>query len=135
LKRSLIDLNQTSVTTAERLDGLYRSVQQKAAVLQSTVTALWELAGMSQDVKQTFNRETRELVSDVEEQLDTFGSFEEQQRTIGQLQERILLGRRRITVLSDRIDGVQDKIERWERADREWQERTRNRRGDRQVCQ
>jgi hypothetical protein len=120
-----VNLKQFSISTNERLDGLYRSIQEKLGMLQSTLTAFWELAGMSQDVQQTFSREARELVSKVDEQLDTFGRFEEQQRVIKQLQDRIQRGRRRITLLSERIDGVQDRIERWERADREWQERTR----------
>jgi hypothetical protein len=115
------------MTSAERLDKTYRSILEKFGLLQSTITALWELAGMSQEVNQSFRRESRELVTDMGLQLDAFGRFEEQQQLIEQLQDRVQRGRSKITGLSERIDGVRDRIERWERADREWQDRTRRR--------
>lgn len=43
------------------------------------------------------------------------------------LQDRVHGGRERIAALSARVDVVRQRVEKWERADREWQERTRRR--------
>lgn len=95
--------------------------------MQSTILALQELAGLSDQMNNVFNAEAKELVTDISSQLDAFGQFEDQQRRIEKLQGRIYTGRDKIRVLSQRVDLVMDRIENWERADREWQERTRKR--------
>lgn len=71
--------------------------------------------------------EADELVTEVNSQLDAFGQFEDHQKRIEQLQDRVYVGRDRIKSLSERVDLVRERIESWERADREWQERTRRR--------
>lgn len=106
---------------------MYYSILEKLGVLQSTITALWGLAAMSRETNESFKRDTQELVGELEGQLDAFGQFDEQQRRIQALQERIQNGRQRIGELSERVDAVRERIEGWERADREWQERTRRR--------
>lgn len=74
-----------------------------------------------------FIKESQEVVSDAQIQLDAFGQFDSQQQRIQALQERIYTGREKIHGLSGRVDVVHKKIGNWERADREWQERTRRR--------
>lgn len=100
---------------------------EKLCVLQSTILALKEVAVASQDMTSQFTTEADELVSDVSSQLDTFGQFEDHQKRIEQLQDRVYVGRDRIKSLSERVDLVRERIESWERADHEWQERTRRR--------
>ncbi|KLU84101.1 hypothetical protein MAPG_03146 [Magnaporthiopsis poae ATCC 64411] len=70
---------------------------------------------------------TDELLADVGAQIDGLGTFDSQRRRIESLQSRIHDGRERIQQLSGRVDAVHERIEGWERADREWQERTRRR--------
>lgn len=82
---------------------------------------------MSQELGETFKADSRDLVSELETQLNAFGHFDDQQQRIDSLQNRIHSGRQRARVLSERVDKVRDRIEAWERADREWQERTRRR--------
>lgn len=96
-------------------------------MLQSTILALKEVAVASQDMTSHFTTEADELVTDVSSQLDAFGQFEDHQKRIEQLQDRVYVGRDRIKSLSERVDLVRERIESWERADREWQERTRRR--------
>jgi hypothetical protein len=67
------------------------------------------------------------LVTDVSAQLNTFGQFEDQQRRIESLQGRIQSRRELIRSLGERVSAVSVRIEGWERADREWQEKTRKR--------
>ncbi|KAK0731459.1 hypothetical protein B0H67DRAFT_564874 [Lasiosphaeris hirsuta] len=127
LKKSLTDVEAFSTATTRRLDDTYYSVLERLGTLQSTIVALKELAGLSQQMNNTFRIEAEELVADISSQLDAFGQFKEQQKRVERLQSRIHIGREKITVLSGRVDVVRDRIESWERADREWQERTRKR--------
>ena len=124
MKKSFTELEDFTAATTARLDGLYESVDEKLGTLQSTILALKELVGLSDQMNRTFDAEAKELVTDISSQLDTFGQFEDQQRRIEKLQGRINTGRDKIRVLSKRVDLVMDRIETWERADREWQERT-----------
>lgn len=127
LKRSIVELNAFSNATTRRLDDSYYSVLEKVGMLQNTVLALKELAGMSAQTYEQFRRESEDLVDDITGQLDAFGEFEEQAGRIESLTSRIHGGRDKARMLGERVEAVREKIERWERADREWQERTRRR--------
>ncbi|KAK5663482.1 hypothetical protein OQA88_3912 [Cercophora sp. LCS_1] len=127
LKRSLVDLGEFSTSSTKRLDDTYYSVLEKLGTLQSTIIALKELSGKSYQMNRTFSTEAEELVTDVSSQLDAFGQFEDQQQRVEKLQDRIYAGRDKIKLLSKRVDVVRERIESWERADKEWQERTRRR--------
>ncbi|KAF6808097.1 hypothetical protein CSOJ01_07785 [Colletotrichum sojae] len=127
LKKSLVDLSTFSTATTRRLDETYYSVLEKKSVLQSTISAIKELAVVSRRMTGEFEREAGEMARDVDGQLAAFGRFGEQESRIGALQGRIEDGRTRIRGLSERVDLVRRRIEGWERADREWQEKTRKR--------
>jgi hypothetical protein len=102
-------------------------VLEKMSTLQNTVAALKDLAETSRDIHATFDKGARGLESDIVSQLGAIGRFDNQQRRIESLQGRIHGGRTKIKSLSERIDLVRDRMETWERADKEWQERTRKR--------
>lgn len=127
LKKSLVDLNTFSNATTRRLDDAYYSVLEKMGVLESTIIALKELASMAQETDATFKKESEVLFNDISSQLDSFGQFDGQQARIETLQSRIDDGMAKVKALSERVDLVHRRIEGWERADREWQERTRRR--------
>jgi hypothetical protein len=93
-------------------------------MLQHTIVALKELAGMSQETSRQFERESDEIVGEMTSQINSFGGFGEQERRIQALTARIHGGRDKVKALSERVDVVRERIEAWERADREWQERT-----------
>ena len=111
-----------SNTTTQRLDETLYSVLEKMSVLQSTVTAMTELAETSHGILETFDRETEELARDVQSQLETLGHFEGHEKKIQDLQARIQVGREKIEKLSARVDVVNGRISGWEKADLEWQE-------------
>ncbi|KAJ9157866.1 hypothetical protein NKR23_g482 [Pleurostoma richardsiae] len=127
LKKSLADLSTLSAATTRRLDDTYYGVLEKLSALQSTILALKDLAASARDTTETFRIEARGLVADASSQLDAFGDFDAQEDRIEALQGRIRVGRERAQALSARVDAVRDRVEGWERADREWQERTRRR--------
>lgn len=122
-----MDLGKFSTTTTRRLDDTYYAVLEKLGMLQSTIAAFKELADNSQELNEVFKTESREVAAEVESQLDAFGQFDDQQQRIEDLQGRIQTGREKVQALSERVGVVQKRIEGWERADKEWQERTRKR--------
>jgi hypothetical protein len=127
LQKSLGDLDTLSNTTTQRLDEMYYSVLEKTSMLQNTVAAMKELAGSAQEVKEAFDRDAAEVVRDAEGQLGMLGQFEGHEQRIQAMQGRIQTGRTRLETLSARVDVVKARVEGWERADLEWQERTRKR--------
>jgi hypothetical protein len=122
-----MNLNALSNNTTRRLDNTYYSVLEKLSILQSTISSLKELANMTRALKTDFKAESKAVVSDVTAQLDTFSGFSEQEKRIGELQERIKKGREKIKVLAGRVDVVKERVEGWERAEGAWQDKTRRR--------
>lgn len=127
LKKSLVDLANISTSTTQRLDDTYSGVLEKLASLQNTVMALKELASASASMNEGFTAESESVLAEAQAQLDAFGQFDEQQARVQALQDRVHGGRERITALSERVDIVRQKVERWERADYLWQNKTRRR--------
>ncbi|KAI0135462.1 hypothetical protein F4814DRAFT_401269 [Daldinia grandis] len=127
LRKSLVELGNFSTTTTMRLDDTYYSVLERLGMLQSTIVSLRELTNMSQELDESFKAESQGLVDELEQQADSFGHFDDQQRRIEELQGRIHAGRDMVETLSKRVDVVRERIEGWERADMEWQEKTRKR--------
>jgi hypothetical protein len=127
LKRSLVDLNTFSTTTSKRLDDTYFGVLEKMSTLQNTVAALKDLAETSRELHETFDKGARGLESNIVSRLGAIGRFEKQQQRIQSLQGRIHGGRSKIQALSERVDVVRERMEGWEKADKQWRERTRKR--------
>ncbi|TVY48798.1 hypothetical protein LOCC1_G001095 [Lachnellula occidentalis] len=127
LRNALISLNTLSNNTTRRLDTTYYSVLEKLSVLQNTISSLKELAGMTKALNTEFKTESEEVVSDIRNQIVAFEGFESQESKIAGLQARIGQGREKITVLGGRVDVVRERVEGWERAEVEWQEKTRKR--------
>lgn len=126
-RKSLSELNTFSTMTTRRLDETYYNVLEKLTTLQNTIVALKNLAQASTTTNDGFIAESQAVITDAQAQLDGFGDFTEQQRRVQALQDRVHGGRERIAALSARVDVVRQRVEKWERADREWQERTRRR--------
>lgn len=127
MKQCIFDLNETSSETTQRLDKTYYSVLEKIGTLQSTILGLRELAAQTQTTAEVFDKETSEVAKEVHNQLGQFGNFKSQEKRIEALRARIDVSREKMTALGGRIGVVKDRVEGWERADKEWQERTRKR--------
>jgi hypothetical protein len=86
-----------------------------------------ELAGMTRRLSEEFQSESELVVNDIETQLDGLGAFEDQQKRILELKERVKTRREQIEALGRRVDVVRERIEGWEKAEGEWHEKTRKR--------
>ncbi|KAI1299101.1 hypothetical protein F5Y03DRAFT_251558 [Xylaria venustula] len=127
LRKSLVELNSFSNATIARLDDTYSSLLERIGSLQGTIVAMKELAAMSQEINESFTSESRALVNEIESQLSVYDQSTDQKKSIQDLQARIHAGRDKVQALSKRVDVVRERIEGWEKADKEWQERTRRR--------
>jgi hypothetical protein len=102
-------------------------VLEKLNILHDTIASLKDLAFAARKLNEDFNVEAKELINDVEGQIEGFGNFEEQENQIGDLEKRIRAGRERIKLLGNRLQTVQGKVKGWEKREGEWQEKTRKR--------
>ncbi|KAI1178759.1 hypothetical protein F4777DRAFT_536662 [Nemania sp. FL0916] len=127
LRKSLLELTQFSNATIARLDETYSSVLQRLSSLQATIAAMKELAVILQDANKDFTRESHVLVNEIESQLGVYDQSTDQKERIQDLQARIHAVRTTVQGLSQRVDTVRERVEDWEKADKEWQERTRRR--------
>lgn len=102
--------------------------------LQSTVSALKELAEESQTIHRNFEKDASEIENDITSQIAAMGEFKEHQENIESLTTRVQDGRARIRALSDRVDVVREQVELWERHDKESQDKTRLRLRAIMIC-
>jgi hypothetical protein len=122
-----MSLNKLSNDTTRQLDNTYYGVLEKLSMLQSTITSLKELALMTKQLNEDFKAEAEGVVEEVETSLDAVHGFEEQQTKIKGLAERVRIGREKVQSLGKRVDDVKDRVDGWEKAEWEWQEKTRKR--------
>ncbi|CAI6054756.1 unnamed protein product [Clonostachys chloroleuca] len=127
LKQSLVQLHTFSTTATRRLDQTYYAILEKTSALQSTVAALKDLTESSKEIYTTFEKDSKDLETDITSQLNALGHFDEQQTKIESLRGRIHEGRAKVQALSARVDSVRERVEGWERADQEWRDKTRKR--------
>lgn len=122
-----MNLNSLSNNTTMRLDNTYYAVLEKLSVLQNTITSMKELAAMTKNINEEFKTESEEVVTEVRGQLEAFEGFESQEKRISSLKERVREGRDKIEILGGRVELIRERVEGWEKAEFEWQERTRKR--------
>ncbi|KAI0394022.1 hypothetical protein F5Y17DRAFT_429644 [Xylariaceae sp. FL0594] len=127
LRESLAELNTFRNRTSARLDEAYSSTLQRIDLLQNSIVAIKELAGMSEEITKNFTSESLALESEIESQISVYEQTEGQKERIQHYQSRIHAVRDKVHNLSQRVDTVRERIEAWEKADKAWQERTRRR--------
>jgi hypothetical protein len=127
LRNALLSLNTLANNTTQRLDNTYYSVLEKLSTLQNTMASLKELANMTRKLNADFKTESEEVVNDINTQLSTFKVFDDQQKRIEGLAERVQAGRERIKTLASRVDIVKERVNCWDKAEAECKDNTRKR--------
>jgi hypothetical protein len=82
---------------------------------------------MTRKLDKDFRDEAEELVADIQTQLIPFQNFDAQQQRIEALASRVRTGREQIKTLGSRVDVVQERVNCWELAEKEWKDKTRKR--------
>lgn len=89
--------------------------------------SLRELATMTRQLNPKLVSETNNVAQECEEQIDSFGNFQEQANRIIQLKKRVDVGRQKFLHLGERVNGVRKRVESWETIDQEWHNRLKRR--------
>jgi hypothetical protein len=121
LRNALAQLNTVSNSTTSRLDDTYYSILEQTSTLQSTVTALQDLASLTTQLYRDFEDEAIDLESEVKAQIGDLSGFETQQTRVAELEARIKEGKEKIDEFIERVGFVRGRIEGWERREGEWQ--------------
>lgn len=146
LRAATTELDQLSSSTSQRLDAVYGSILTRLSVLQDTVLALRSLATAARATNRRFTSEAEAVVHEIDQQVmqleapDNAASDAATRESIGVvltpadqqyrlelLSSRVHRGRQTIQQLAERVAMTHNKVQRWERADGVWQERTRAR--------
>jgi hypothetical protein len=117
-------LSEQSLKTSRRLDDTYYSILEKVSSLRQTIGNLQELSGLTKELHETFQSDTKELAEDAHGQFEGFGEFEPQQEQVTALEERIRVGKEKAEALTTRLEEVKNKVDARVKLEAEWEATT-----------
>jgi hypothetical protein len=120
LRIALKTLSDQSLKTSRRLDDTYYSILEKLSVLRQTIGSLQELSGLTKELRDHFESDTKELLEDVQGQYDGFDNFDGQQQQIVVLEERMQVGKKKADSLTDRLAKAKDRVDARALSESEW---------------
>jgi hypothetical protein len=120
LRIALHSLSDQSLKTSRRLDDTYYSILEKVSVLRQTIGTLQELSGLTKELHENFEADTKELLEDVGGQFDSFNNFDPQQQHITALEERIVAGRDKAAALNERLAKAKERVDARAKSEVEW---------------
>ena len=118
---ALKSLSDQSIKTSRRLDDTYYSILEKVSVLRQTIGTLQELSGLTKELHENFESDTKELLDDVQGQIDGFDSFDTQEKQIVDLEERVTVGKEKADSLTDRLAKAKGRVDARARSEVEWE--------------
>lgn len=121
LRTALKSLSDQSLKTSRRLDDTYYSILEKVSVLRHTIGSLQELSGLTKELHENFESDTKELVEDVRGQFDGFDNFDTQQQQIVSLEDRIQVGKTKADSLTERLAKAKERVDARAQAEVEWE--------------
>lgn len=124
LRSTLSTLSDQSLKTSRKLDDTYYSILEKVSVLRQTIGSLQELTGLTKELHENFQGDTKELTEDIHSQLEVFNNFEGAEETVKGLEERIKTGRERASVLTKRLEEARKRVQERSEVEKKWEERT-----------
>jgi chromosome segregation ATPase len=120
LRTALKTLSDQSLKTSRRLDDTYYSILEKLSVLRQTIGSLQELSGLTKELHDNFESDTKELLEDVQGQYDGFDNFDSQQQQIVDLEERMQVGKKKADSLTDRLAKAKERVDARAQSESEW---------------
>ncbi|KAJ4345644.1 uncharacterized protein N0V89_011778 [Didymosphaeria variabile] len=112
LRSSLETLSDKSLKTSRRLDDTFYSLLERIATCRQTIGSLQELSNLTNELHHNFESDTKELVEDVEGQLDAFNDFQAQQKYVDALEQRIKAGKEKAEALHGRLGEARAKVDK-----------------------
>ena len=81
------------MSSTRQLDDTYYAILEKASILRSTVASLQQIADESRKMHSNFQEDTSKLEQDTKQNLESFGNFEQQEKTINDLVNKLQASR------------------------------------------
>ncbi|KAF2204190.1 hypothetical protein GQ43DRAFT_365158 [Delitschia confertaspora ATCC 74209] len=127
LRSSLQSLSEHSLQTSRRLDDTYYSILEKVALLRQTIGNLQELSGLTKELYQTFQGDSKEFAEEMRGQIDAFNAFTIQEKQVWDLQGRIKAGRDKADALKARLAEARKRVDARAEVEARWEVKTRRR--------
>ena len=124
LRSSYNKLSDLAHDNTRRFDTLYYSTLEKVGVLHSTISSLQELSAASNQLRDDFHRDTRNLEGETQSQIAAFKDFETQQGRVRDLESRIKAGMSNAKGLSERLEAARARVALWDEREKRWQAKT-----------
>ena len=114
LRESLKNVEEVGMSSTRQLDDTYYAILEKSSMLRSTVASLQQLADESRRMHKAFQEDTANLEKDTNQNLESFGNFDNQERTINDLVKKLQDSRGRTNTLNDRLESARLRVEAYE---------------------
>lgn len=124
LRSSLQSLQRDAFDSTREVDALYTGLLGKVAEIHSGLRSLKELSEASEKLHESFQSDVKDMEADIDRQISGFGAFEEQQRSVDELEQRVTEKVMAAKDLSERLEAARERVELWERRENEWQAKT-----------
>lgn len=121
LRAALQSLSDQSFKTSRRLDDTYYSILEKVTVLRQTIGMLQELSGLTKELRENFESDTKELFDDVKGQFESFDNFDLQQQQIIELENRIKSSKEKAGILNARLAKAKEHVDARVKSEAEWE--------------
>jgi DNA repair ATPase RecN len=121
LHTALKSLSDESLKTSRRLDDTYYSILEKVSVLRQTIGTLQELSGLTTELHDNFEADTKDLTDDVQGQIDGFNNFDKQQKQIVDMEQRVTESKTKADSLTDRLSKAKERVDTRARSEVEWE--------------
>ena len=124
LRRSLKQVEELGMNSTRQLDDTYYAILEKAAILRSTVASLQQLAEESRRMRAQFDGDAKKVEEDTTGTLAGFKKFDEQERAINELVEKLQQSKRDTAELNARLESARERVAAFERSQKEkWSKR------------
>lgn len=123
LRSSLQNLSDQSLKTSRHLDDTYYSILEKVSQLRQTIGSLQELSGLTKELHENFQSDTKELVEDIQGQFEGFNHFDDQQEQVMLLEARINAGKKKADALNTRLAEAKKRVDARSRSEAELEAR------------
>ncbi|KAK0870833.1 hypothetical protein LTR87_013148 [Friedmanniomyces endolithicus] len=124
LRRSLKQVEELGMSSTRQLDDTYYAILEKAAILRSTVASLQQLAEESRRMRAQFDGDAKKVEEDTTGTLAGFKKFDEQERAINELVEKLQQSKRDTAELNARLESARERVAAFERRQKEkWSKR------------
>jgi len=107
-------------TTRDLDDGFY-SCLEKLSVLQSTISTLQELSSLTRQLHNSFQGETGDLTTEMQERINNLGGFKAQHDRVDGLESRVMSSKDKAKRLSAKLEGARARVQTLEAQEAEWQ--------------